>query len=43
MRHWRGLFGRKRKAVSGYFRGDPSVKTHVERVAALRLRLMTDK
>jgi hypothetical protein len=43
VRHWRGLFGRKRKAVSGYFRGDPGVKTHVERVAALRLRLMTDR
>ncbi len=43
MRHWRGLFRRKRKAVSGYFRGDPGVKTHVERVAALRLRLMTDR
>jgi hypothetical protein len=43
MRHWWGLFGRKRKAVSGYVRGDPGVKAHVDRVAALRLRLMTDR
>jgi hypothetical protein len=43
MRHWWGLFRRKRKAVSGYFRGDPGVKTHVERVAGLRLRLMSDR
>jgi Uncharacterised nucleotidyltransferase len=43
MQHWRGLFERKRKAISGYFRADSSVKAHVDRVAALRLRLMTHR
>jgi hypothetical protein len=43
MRHWWGPFDRKRKALSGYFRGDPGVETHVDRIAAPRLRLMTDR